>query len=83
MRGNEGTHTARDVANIARRQKYKCAECGISIKGKGKQQVDHIMPIALGGSNWPANLQILCAACNQMKNAKHPIDFAQLKGRLL
>lgn len=81
MRASEGRHTASDIQRINAAQGFKCAECGISTKKK--KHVDHIMPIALGGSNWPDNLQILCPLCNDIKGAKHPIDFAQSKGRLL
>lgn len=80
LRGSEGSHTAGEVEEIHKRQKYKCAECGVSTKEK--KHVDHIMPIALGGSNWASNLQILCPFCNDSKGAKHPIDWAQRKGRL-
>lgn len=81
LKGAEGTHTAEDIEEIHARQKYKCAECGTSTK-KNKH-VDHIVPLALGGSNWPDNLQILCPFCNDSKGAKDPIEFAQRKGRLL
>lgn len=80
LRGAEGTHTAEEVEAIHKKQKYKCAECGVSTKKK--KHVDHIMPLALGGSNWASNLQILCPFCNDSKGAKHPIEFAQRKGRL-
>jgi 5-methylcytosine-specific restriction endonuclease McrA len=79
--GAEGSHTAADIEAIHARQKYKCAECGVSTKKK--KHVDHVMPLALGGSNWPSNLQILCPFCNDSKGAKHPHEFAQRKGRLL
>ncbi|MGR9056053.1 HNH endonuclease [Rhizobium leguminosarum] len=79
--GSEGKHTAADIEEIHARQKYKCAECGVSTKKK--KHVDHIMPLALGGSNWPSNLQILCPFCNDSKGAKHPIDWAKRKGRLI
>lgn len=81
--GNEGVHKPEDITEILKRQKFKCAECGVSVKDKKNRHVDHIMPLALGGSNWPTNLQILCPPCNLSKSAKHPIDFAQRKGRLL
>lgn len=82
-RGAAGRHTAEDIRNILGKQKYKCAECKASVRLKAKRQVDHIIPIARGGTNWPSNLQILCAPCNMSKGAKHPIDFARSKGRLL
>lgn len=83
IRGNDGTHSAEDIELILKKQKFKCAECGISVKNKSVRHVDHVMPIALGGSNWPRNLQILCAKCNWKKGAKHPTEFAQMNGRLL
>lgn len=82
-RGAEGRHTQKDVTSILQRQKYKCAECGASVRKRSSRQVDHIMPLKLGGSNWPSNLQILCSHCNRIKSAKHPLDWAEERGRLV
>lgn len=76
-----GTHTKEDVEAINKRQKYKCAECGVSTRNT--YDVDHIMPLALGGSNAAINLQILCPTCNRSKSKSHPIDFANRRGRLI
>lgn len=81
MLGADGHHKPSDIARIIKQQKHKCAYCRACLKGG--YHIDHIMPLALGGSNWPSNLQGLCAPCNLSKGAKHPIDFAQEKGRLL
>jgi len=81
VRGAAGKFCDKDIKIILERQKYKCAECKTSIKDY--YEVDHVMPIALGGSNWPKNLQCLCRKCNNRKRAKHPIDWAQENGRLL
>jgi 5-methylcytosine-specific restriction endonuclease McrA len=81
IRNAEGRHSAEDVQRIFAAQRGKCAHCRISIKAG--YHVDHIQPLARGGSNWPRNLQLLCARCNQTKQAKDPIDWARSKGALL
>lgn len=73
-RDAEGSHTAADILRIHAEQSGKCACCGKDLNGT--YHVDHIMPLAIGGSNWPDNLQALCAFCNQSKGAKHPYDFS-------
>lgn len=30
-------------------------------------QVDHVIPLSRGGSNWPANLRPICSCCNKIK----------------
>lgn len=46
-------------------------------------QLDHKMPIALGGANADDNMQLLRKTCNKQKSAKHPVDFMQSRGFLL
>jgi 5-methylcytosine-specific restriction endonuclease McrA len=36
------------------------------------EAVDHVKPIARGGSNWPANLRPICKPCNSRKRCKWP-----------
>lgn len=85
VRSAEGSHNSADVRAIFEKQQGLCANCETKLFKSGKQKfhVDHIMPLALGGSNWPANLQCLCPACNLSKCAKHPDDWAKEQGRLL
>ena len=33
------------------------------------EHVDHVIPLARGGTNWPANLRPACASCNLSKGA--------------
>jgi 5-methylcytosine-specific restriction endonuclease McrA len=62
-------------------QKGKCACCNQPL---GKDfNLDHIMPLALGGTNTNDNMQLLLQRCNNQKHAKHPIDFMQIRGFLL
>lgn len=62
-------------------QKGKCACCGESLGDD--YHLDHIMPIALGGSNTNDNIQLLRASCNLQKNCRHPVEFMQYRGFLL
>lgn len=81
IKGAEGSHTAEDLKEIFNAQKGRCAYCRASLKA-GKH-VDHIKPLARGGSNDRANIQYLCPPCNLAKNAKDPIDFARERGLLV
>lgn len=84
-RNADGKHTAADIRAIFDNQRGLCANCHTKLikSGKDKYHVDHIIPIARGGSNWPSNLQCLCPFCNLSKNAKDPIVWARQNGRLL
>jgi hypothetical protein len=50
---------------VFQRDGGRCVECGSGFD----LQYDHVIPLALGGANTEANLQILCAPCNQAKGA--------------
>jgi 5-methylcytosine-specific restriction endonuclease McrA len=72
-KGAPGRHTANDILELLERQGYRCAapHCGVDILRN--YHVDHIVPLARGGSNWPDNLQVLCPTCNMSKKAT-PMD---------
>lgn len=80
-RNAEGKHTAQEIKRLMILQKYKCANCGASIRKE--YHADHIMPLARGGSNWIENIQLLCPHCNLCKHDKDPIAWAQENGQLL
>jgi 5-methylcytosine-specific restriction enzyme A len=48
------------------RDNYRCRLC----PSGENLQVDHIIPVAAGGSNEPDNLQTLCRSCNCSKGAR-------------
>jgi hypothetical protein len=43
----------------------RCTDCGST----NEIQYDHVIPVSRGGSNEPANIQILCGPCNRRKGA--------------
>lgn len=78
-----GKYTKDDIFRIRKLQGDKCAmpNCRKLLKGKGT--IDHIVPLMLGGSNHPRNLQLLCGNCNSQKHTKDPIDYSRSMGLLL
>ena len=60
-----------------------CEQCQRDGKLTPAEEVHHIQPLALGGSNDKTNLQLLCPTCNLRKGAKPPERWAAENGRLL
>ncbi len=56
---------------VYQRDKNQCQSCGQTTT-ETKLSVDHIIPLATGGSNDMSNLQTLCLSCNSKK--KHHFD---------
>ena len=55
------------------RDKSRCQICGKDLSATrepqtGKIHIDHIIPLELGGTNDPTNMQILCDSCNFNKS---------------
>jgi 5-methylcytosine-specific restriction endonuclease McrA len=80
-RAAEGSHTVDELKALFQRQRGKCAYCGVSIRNG--YHIDHVIPLARGGSNWIANIALACAKCNLTKSATDPIVFARRLGKLL
>jgi 5-methylcytosine-specific restriction endonuclease McrA len=77
----EGSFSKSDIDRIKKLQRGLCAYCRCKLNSK--YHVDHITPLAKGGSNWPSNLQLCCPPCNLTKQAMDPIEYAQSIGRLI
>ena len=58
---------------VLRRDSHTCRYCGATAPDV-KLHVDHVMPVALGGSNDPSNLVAACADCNAGKASTRPDD---------
>lgn len=76
-----GNHTLAEVAAILKAQCGRCIYCFRLLEDD--YHVDHIMPLARGGSNDRSNIQVTCEECNHKKYARDPFEFAQSLGRLL
>ena len=80
-RGAVGSYSAADIKKMYKLQTGRCPVCRIYLNNKF--HIDHVMPLVLGGSNWPSNLQLLCAKCNLKKSSKDPVKFMQENGLLI
>jgi 5-methylcytosine-specific restriction endonuclease McrA len=69
-----GSHTAEQVK--ARFDYYgnKCIYCG----SDENLEVEHRIPLARGGSDWPANLAPACGPCNRSKGTKTETEFKKI-----
>lgn len=77
-----GGTLSRGLTNkLLKLQKGKCPCCNQPLGSD--YHLDHIMPLALGGSNTNENIQLLRSVCNMRKHTKHPVDFMQSRGFLL
>lgn len=59
---------------IFARHDHKCVMCG----AQGILELDHILPLALGGVDGPPNLAPLCVPCHRGKGAKTSKDIAKI-----
>lgn len=56
---------------ILRRDGHQCRYCGAGAD-EAKLTVDHVIPVALGGTNDPSNLVAACKDCNAGKTSTSP-----------
>lgn len=78
-RGAEGSFTNDELIAQAGRQKHRCYWNKAHRLGPVPHvdyHPDHVMPLALGGSDYISNIVAACPLCNLKKGAKHPMEFA-------
>lgn len=90
-KGNGGTYTVQEIRDQLVRQKYKCYYCHdkfekVHVESKSKVKyiyhIEHVVPIARGGSNDIWNIVLACPTCNMRKHDKLPHEWTE-GGRLL
>ncbi len=79
IKGNGGSHTSKQIQEQFQRQKGKCYYCKDKMV---KYHVEHVVPIARGGSNDISNIVLACPTCNHRKNDRMPHEWPE-GGRLL
>lgn len=47
-----------------------CVTCSRRVGGKLKPEIDHTIPLILGGKNRESNLQLLCNECHGLKTKR-------------
>lgn len=82
-----GSFTVGEIKELYKRQNGLCANrlCRLKIgtvKGKRNYHIDHVTPVALGGSSFIENIQLLCASCNRRKAARPADQWAVETGVL-
>lgn len=67
-----GAHvSSRTRTRIFTRDHFRCRRCGAG-PNDDRLVIDHIVPVALGGTSEDENLQTLCDPCNQGKGDQPP-----------
>jgi 5-methylcytosine-specific restriction protein A len=59
--------------NLFLKRKGMCTACRRKIEAGKAWDIDHILPLALGGTNEPNNLQILCRPCHRAKTIQSDV----------
>ena len=67
--------------DVLAKSKGHCVACGVSSLERAIE-VDHIVPVNMGGSNDISNLQALCYRCNAQKRDRDDTDFIMVLNRL-
>ena len=70
----------RVYAEIVKRQGNRCADCPKKLGTDPREiEFDHAVPLWLGGSDAPDNLQALCKPCHRVKTSREARERAKTK----
>ena len=69
------------VLNLLKRQKGKCAQCGLTFKDGDIWEVDHIIPTVKGGKDRYDNLQLLHDYCHHAKTKEDGSNAGRARKR--
>ena len=69
----DGFYTKDDIFRMIDEQGGLCPACNADLANG--YNVDHVIPVSRGGSNYPDNLQLLCPTCNRSKSNKLPHEW--------
>jgi RNA-directed DNA polymerase len=58
------------VSKLLQKQKGTCWECGLYFRDGDLMEVDHIIPLAIGGKDVFHDLQLLHRHCHDQKTAR-------------
>lgn len=66
--GAEGKFCEHQIKWLWRKQFGLCYYCAASLENE--YEIDHVIPLSKGGTNWLDNLALACQPCNRSKGAK-------------
>ncbi|MGD1713138.1 group II intron reverse transcriptase/maturase [Dapis sp. BLCC M172] len=69
----------KEVTTLLKRQKNKCAFCGLTFSPTDLMEVDHIKPRSKGGDNTLKNKQLLHRHCHDSKTASDKKTYPKFK----
>lgn len=72
--GHQNRFLKADIEKKYEEQKGKCYWCGESLNGD--YEIDHIIPLSKGGTDYPGNVCCACQFCNRSKSNKMPYEFS-------
>lgn len=74
--------TQRDIQRLVERHDGRCVYCHEKFNESSPMNLDHVIPVALGGGHGIGNLVPACESCNCSKGAKLLIEWLNWKRKV-